>query len=386
MAQEINKIRIGIVASHIHFHGGMERAAAEVFERIAKHHAVTAFATECEIKAPGLNWIPIHPLSKPAILRHWSFRRKVLAVEPSADCTITNSIGAAAIDADVITAQFCHAAFTRRHGGLRGGTSLGRSFYQKWAQNIYTEQERYAYTSPRLKGVIAVSKGVKRELIEYYKVPPEKIIVIPNAVDHSVFHPAVDSEAKQKLRHKLNLPAQGFLCLFVGGDWDRKGLADAILAIQGVPNTYLIVVGKGDTLRFSSVATEAGVADKVIFAGHSTRTQDYYAAADVFMFPSRYEAFSLVTLEAVASGLPIIALPINGTEELIEEGVNGFFAEPNPSSFRNKLLCMQADPARFRAMSEAAVYSSLPYSWDRIAAEQMCVFEKVAQQNLLDKK
>ena len=374
-------MRIGIIAGEIHRRGGMERAAAEVFERIARQYAVTAFATICEIDGPDLTWLPIHPLPRPALLRHWSFRRKVHALEASAGCTITNSIGAAAIGADVITAQFCHAAFTGLYGGLRGGAGLAQRRYQEWAQHVYTRQERHAYTSPRLKKVIAVSAGVKRELIEYYGVSPDKIVVIPNAVEHTIFKPTANVEAKLALRRRLGLPEKHFLGLFVGGDWDRKGLANAIEAIAGMPETTLIVVGQGDVARFTSIAAQFGVAGNIIFAGRSDHPQDYYAAADVFVFPSRYEAFSLVTLEAAASGLPLIALPINGTEELIEEGVNGFFVKLDSASFQSKLRLLKSNPARRQEMSEAAFRSSLPYSWDRVASEQMLVFEEAANLN-----
>ena len=224
-----------------------------------------------------------------------------------------------------------------------------------------------------------MSAGVKRELMEHYGVAAEKIVVIPNAVDHAVFHPAENAEAKREMRRRLGLPESHFLALFVGGDWDRKGLPDAIQAIAGMPETTLVVVGQGDIARFAAVALQAEVGGNVIFAGRSSSPQDYYSAADVFIFPSRYEAFSLVTLEAAASGLPLIALPINGTEELIEEGVNGFFVRPNPASFQSKLRLLQTDPARLQTMSDAALRSSLPYTWDQMAAQQLDVFEEAAQ-------
>lgn len=371
-------MKIAIIAGEIHRRGGMERAAAEVFERVAKKHPVTVLSTVCEMDTPNLTWISVNPIPKPALLRHWSFRHKAKALEAGAGCTITNSIGAAAIDADVITAQFCHAAFTGKHGGLRGGAGVLRQRYQEWAQRVYTSQEHQAYTSPRLKKVISVSRGVKQELMEHYGVPEEKIVVIPNAVDHRIFHPASNEEEKRAIRRRLGLPETHFLGLFVGGDWDRKGLTDAIQAVADLPETTLVVVGSGDIARFTAVAAQAGVEDSVIFSGRSSTPQEYYAAADVFVFPSRYEAFSLVTLEAAASGLPIIALPINGTEELIEEGVNGFFAEPNAASFHSKLRLLQSRPERCREMSRAALSSSLPYTWDRVAAEQLQIFEEVA--------
>jgi glycosyltransferase involved in cell wall biosynthesis len=137
----------------------------------------------------------------------------------------------------------------------------------------------------------------------------------------------------------------------------------------------LAVVGRGDEARFGAIAAQAGARDRIIFCGTSTRPQDYYAAADVFVFPTRYEAFSLATLEAAAAGLPILAPRINGTEELIEDGVNGFFVEMNPASVYEKLRLLYESPTRLRQMSEAILQTSKRYNWDRIAAEQLQVLE-----------
>ena len=110
------------------------------------------------------------------------------------------------------------------------------------------------------------------------------------------------------------------------------------------------------------------------------RPQDYYAAADVFVFPTRYEAFSLATLEAAAAGLPILTPRINGTEELIEDGVNGFFTEMNAASILERLRGLAENPEARGRMSRAIQQTSLRYTWDRIAAEQLDVFEAVADQ------
>lgn len=370
-------MKLGLIAQEVHRQGGMERAAAEVMERIARVHEIVIIATVCEIDVPGISWIPIRPINRPAFARSWSFGIKARQAEKKLNFDLTNSIGAAAIDADVITAQFCHAAFTARFGGMRGGKGI-RKVYQGLVQRIFTSQERKAYTSSRLLKVIAVSQGVKRELIEYYGVDEHKIAVIPNAVDHAIFRPAGTEVAKLALRKKLGLSQTAFICLFVGGDWERKGLVNAIQAVAMIPNANLVVVGRGKIAKFSAIAAEAGAADRIIFTGPTAAPQDYYAASDIFVFPSRYEAFSLVTLEAAASGLPILALRINGTEELIEDGVSGFFVEPGSDSIQQRIREIHADPLRLKTMSKAAVASSLRYSWDRVADEQRQVLEEAA--------
>ncbi|NBW65890.1 hypothetical protein EBR44_09040 [bacterium] len=221
---------LAFVAHAVHRRGGMERAACEVLARVARRVPVTVIASACDMPEASLRFERVTAPQRPAVLRTWAFARAARTIETRVGATITNAIGAAAIDADVITAQFCHAAFTARFGGLRGGRGL-RALYQRVSGARFVAEERHAYGSRRLKQVIAVSQGTAREVQEFYGVAEERITVVPNGVDRTVFAPAADGEAKAALRTKLGLPADAFLALFVGGDWERKGVRDAIAAI-----------------------------------------------------------------------------------------------------------------------------------------------------------
>jgi glycosyltransferase involved in cell wall biosynthesis len=367
---------LAFIADAVHRRGGQERAAAEVLTRLAKRIAVTVIAQDCDL-GEIVRWIPVHAPRRPSVLRTWAFARAARAAERIAHCSITNSIGAAARDADVITAQFCQAAFTARFGGIRGGSGM-RAVYQRFAQSRFTADERRAYTSPRLKSVIAVSEGTSRELQEFYHVPRERIIVVPNGVDGSVFRPSANADEKRALRERLHLSGGEFVALFVGGDWERKGVRDAITAIAGMKDTRLVVLGSGDVGAMQAHARKAGAENQVMFPGASRAPQDWYAASDAFVFPSRYEAFSLVTLEAAASGLPIVAHAINGTEELVRDDENGWLVPFGADALRAKIELLRDDPARRARMSAAAVESSRRYDWDVIANEQFKVFENAA--------
>jgi glycosyltransferase involved in cell wall biosynthesis len=333
---------LAFVAHEVHRRGGMERAAAEVLTRVARRIPVTVIARHCELPGTSVRFLPIDVPDRPAIYRTWAFARNAHAAERVAGCTISNSIGAAAIDAEVITAQFCHAAFTARFGGIRGGTGV-RALYQRFAQSRFVAEERVAYGSRRLRHVIAVSEGTSHELQEFYRVPAERITVVPNGVDRNIFRPAVDAASKHALRESLGLPVDRCLALFVGGDWDRKGVRDAILAVAGLADTSLVVLGRGDVERFRAIASENGARDQVIFATPTSSPERFYAAADLFLFPSRYEAFSLVTLEAAAAGLPIVAHRINGTEELVHDGVNGWLVPQAADALREKVMALRDD-------------------------------------------
>jgi len=369
---------LAFVAHDVHRRGGMERAAAEVLTRVARRIPVTVIARHCELPGASVRFSPIDVPDRPSIYRTWAFARKARAAERSAGCTISNTIGAAAIDADVITAQFCHAAFTARFGGMRGGAGL-RAVYQRFAQSRFVAEERVAYGSQRLRQVIAVSEGTSRELQEFYRLSAERITVVPNGVDRAVFRPAANAAAKRTLRASLGLPADRCLALFVGGDWDRKGVRDAIVSVAGLADTTLVVLGRGDVERFRAFALANGAGDHVIFAPPSPSPEQYYAAADLFLFPSRYEAFSLVTLEAAAAGLPIVAHRINGTEELVRDGVNGWLVPQSADALREKVTALRDDRALRDRMSVAAVSISTRYDWDRIADEQFAVFASAAE-------
>ncbi|MEK6611364.1 MAG: glycosyltransferase family 4 protein [Gemmatimonadota bacterium] len=369
---------LAFIAHEVHRHGGQERAAAEVLARVARRVPVIVIASRCELPDAPVQWSRVAPAARPLVLGSWIFARAAAAAERRAGCTISNSIGAAAFDADVVTAQYCHAAFTARFGGLRGGSAMGRA-WQRVAQQVFVAQERRTYAARRLRRVIAVSHGTARELQEFYGVPERIISVVPNGVDHAVFRPAPSADAKRTLRVQLGLPASVFVVLFCGGDWERKGLRDAIDAMAGMPDTMLCVVGRGDEAAMREHARRGNAASQVRFVGKTTTPEQWYAAADVLVHPSRYEAFSLVVLEAAASGLPIIAHAINGTEELIEPGVNGFLTAFGGDALREPLNTLRDDAARRGAMSSAALERSRRYAWDRVAGEYFDVLAGAAQ-------
>jgi UDP-glucose:(heptosyl)LPS alpha-1,3-glucosyltransferase len=366
---------LAFIAHEVHRRGGQERAAAEVLTRIARAHRVAVIARVCELE--GVEWLRVDVPDRPALLRVWAFARAARAAERRAACTITNAIGAAATDADVITAQFCHAAFTARFGGIRGGSALGAA-YQRVAQARFTADERRAYGSPRLRRVIAVSHGTARELHEHYRVPMERIAVVPNGVDHARFTPAATPADKAGLRDSLGLPRDACLALFVGGDWERKGVRDAVDAIARLADTHLVVVGRGDAAALLAHAARAGAGGRVHVVPPNPTPERYYAACDLFLFPSRYEAFSLVTLEAAASGLPLVCHRINGTEELVTDGGNGWLVPFGAEALREKVMCLRDDTALRTRMGAAALESSRRYAWDRVAGDYGAVLAAAA--------
>ena len=226
------------------------------------------------------------------------------------------------------------------------------------------------------KIIISVSNGVKREILRYYDVPEEKIGVIPNGVDLEKFKP--NREKRKKIREKLKIDKNETVLMFSGHKFERKGLRFIIEALPMIKdNVRLLVIGKDSPELYKKLAQELKVLDKVIFAGFVPDITEYYAASDIFVFPTAYEAFSLATLEAVASGLPILATKVNGTEELIMEGYNGFFIRRDPKDIAEKLNILIEDDNLRKQMSRNARKTAEKYSWDEVAKRTLEVYEEL---------
>jgi glycosyltransferase involved in cell wall biosynthesis len=149
------------------------------------------------------------------------------------------------------------------------------------------------------------------------------ISVIPNGVDTRAF--VRDGDIRARVRSQLGVSDSELVAMFVGVDWDRKGLQYAIEAVARVPAWRLLVVGPGEVVRYREIALRAGANGRVMFLGRKSDTAPYFAAADGFVMPTAYEAFPLVTLEATAAGLPLLVSQVSGMEELIVAGENGWF-------------------------------------------------------------
>ena len=179
--------------------------------------------------------------------------------------------------------------------------------------------ERVQMRSPNCRAVIAVSKRVSDELITQLKVDPTRVRVVYNGVDLKQFHLDNRKHFRAALRRTYGLAEESQVVLFLGTGYRRKGLHVAIRAFSMVAtgNRYMIVVGKdGAEGRYRRLARSLNTLGHVIFCGPTEEPERYYAAADLFVFPTRYEPFGNVCLEAMASGLPVITSAVNGVSEI----------------------------------------------------------------------
>jgi len=184
--------------------------------------------------------------------------------------------------------------------------------------------EKKAFHNTKL--IIANSNMVKSQIISHYAVPEEKISVIYNGVDTKRFSPVNTKTYGAQARKELAISEKTKVILFVGSGFERKGLGTLIRAVSLMKpeQLKLLVIGRGNIKKFKSAAKKYGIGDSILFLGSRRDVEKLYAAADLFVLPTIYDPFSNATLEAMASGLPVITTKNNGAAELIKDGEEGF--------------------------------------------------------------
>ncbi len=228
---------------------------------------------------------------------------------------------------------------------------------------------------------IVIAASMKSGFVRNHPVSPESIFVIPNGVDSSRYSPDNAAQYRDEVRHRLSVPPGGQVVLFLGGDWSRKGLAQAIeaLSLLAGNEAMLLVVGSGNKTVYQELAVRFKIEDRVIFAGQTRESWKYYAASDVYLLPSLYEPFGLSILEAMASGLPVLVSRDSGAAELIHDGVDGLLIqEPRDvKELSTKLGALLNDPDLRTRLGRQARRTALKYPWDRVARETEQVYKTV---------
>lgn len=196
--------------------------------------------------------------------------------------------------------------------------------------HLILAQERAMFSHPNLRRVICNSRMVADELRQWYGVPEEKLTVIYNGVDTTRFHPRLAQEHRAGLRAELGIENQRPLLLFVGNGFERKGIPVLLQAVARMYRTDAQLIIVGEDRRRAVMMREAaamGLMQRVQFIGARRDVERFYAAADAFVLPSRYDPCPNAALEALACGLPTLVSTRCGAHEWITEGINGYVIE-----------------------------------------------------------
>ena len=188
------------------------------------------------------------------------------------------------------------------------------------------------------------------------------------------------------LRASAAIPDGGLVALFVGGRWSQKGLEVTIRALADARARLstplsLWVAGSGDATRYQRLADGLGVGGAIRFFGYVADTERLYQGADMFVLPSAYETFCMVAYEAASTGLPVVATPVNGVEDLLADGAAGLLVDPTVESVSAALVQLASDAPARRRMGSAARQRTRDLTWTATANRTVTLFERLLLDN-----
>ena len=184
---------------------------------------------------------------------------------------------------------------------------------------------------------VANSTLVQQELIDWYQVPGERIVLIENGIDTKAFRQSSQSE-KMIVKAKLNLNPQLPTVLFVGSGFARKGAFDLLEAVNSLPDFQLIIVGHDKQLaKLNKRVTALKLNKKVLVTGAQSDVKPFLAAADLFCLPSLYDPFPNAVLEALCGALPVVVTDAVGIADDVLQYNAGAVCEKTPNSIASAL-------------------------------------------------
>src|SRR5215217_1067515 len=274
-----------------------------------------------------------------------------------------------------------------RHGGVVTVHDVWLDRHPEYSTKLFGQQaafRRARLTAWRARKVITVSDFSAREISALYGLPSDRIVTIHNGVSED-FRPVRDDEAMQALRHRLLLPAGGFL-LFVGGADPRKNhhvfLKAAAQQMPILNGKTLVLVGDavhrfGD---YRKTARGLGIERHVFCTGRLPREdlKLLYSYADLFVFPSLYEGFGMPVLEAMASGAPTITSASSALPEVA--GDAALFVDPENAVALGeamvRLLCDEQLREKLRAKGLEQVKR---YTWKQAATKTLALYRELVE-------
>jgi UDP-glucose:(heptosyl)LPS alpha-1,3-glucosyltransferase len=256
-----------------------------------------------------------------------------------------------------------------------------RTGYYGWLlnpSNLWVAwRDRWMLSGGRYRKIVAISESVRQQLQQHYNVPDERIVTIPNGINLARFNPG-NVRSRDAVRQSFGVPNDVPLVLFVGSQYRLKGLEFAIRALLEMKTkAVLLVIGADALAPFKRLAEQLGVSDRVIFAGARRDLPTIYPAADAFVLPTLYETFALVCLEAMASGLPVLAAPVGGIEDYLRDGENGLHIQRDPTEIAAKLDRLLNDRELHARLRKAGIATAKNYEWKNIAQQYLRLFDEL---------
>ncbi|MEW6117194.1 MAG: glycosyltransferase family 4 protein [Nitrospirota bacterium] len=202
----------------------------------------------------------------------------------------------------------------------------------------YAALEKSVFDPAARTRILLISEREREKFIRCYNTPVERFHSLPPGISRDRVAPPDAETIRRALRSELGIPDDVLLLLMVGSSFTTKGLDRSILAIAGLPEALrkkvrLLVIGEGDQQPFIRLAKRKHISDQLLFMGGRNDVPRFLLGADLLLHPAYTENTGTVLVEAMASGLPVLATEICGYSSYVKEAEAGLLI---PSPFRQQ--------------------------------------------------
>ena len=368
--------------------GGCETYIATLARRLAADgHAVHLYACRWDETAlpATLHYHAVAVPACPRFLRPWYFGAACRTALSGAGHQVT--VGFDKIwGMDVLYPQGGLYAATADYNLLKHRSPLARRLARLFklvdpAHRSFLALDRHQYQRESVL-VVAISDMVRCHFEEYYHLDPANLRMVRIAIDLDRFDECDRPRRRLEARQQWGLAPEHTVALFAGMNYRLKGLEPLLRAVSLLPagsSFRLLVAGSPDTAAFGRLARRLGIADRVRFAGYCPDMRNGYFAADFFVHPTFYDPCSLVVLEALACGLPVITTRYNGAAEVMHPPREGFVLDdPHDRDQLAGAIKQLLDPARRAACAQAARRTAAQWTFEHHYRQMLAVFAEAA--------
>lgn len=367
--------RVAVVGRYYNRQGGVSNVMAMIAQHLQDSYDQSIHSHEhLDWELPNAHQVHLPMLERPKFLQIATFARAAKAAVVRGGFDLVHAHDPQMIGADLYTAHSSYARYLRiRRDQANFAVRAASHAYPPHLAGLAMSRRCWSGTKAE---IVAVSRSVRHELIEEHHLSDRQVHVIPNGVDVAAFTRPRRYEARKVVEDAVGQPlGDDLVFLFVGYEFERKGLSTLIDAFAKVRErtpdhgSRLLVAGGAPREAYERLAREHAVADRVHFIGHRNDVPVLMRGADVFAFPTRYEASGLVILEAAAAGMAVVTSESAGAAELLHDRVDAvLLKDPQDSTELAEALVRLVGDAHFRqSIADGAIALAPSFDWSAIA-------------------